>query len=262
MSSPVIEGNMHWIFLVSSHMQDYTGRLMVECDFGGIDGYARSTTTWATPTAICRACRTVSGGWPAGSNTDGNQWLVDSVPAIDTNSKGEEQRSSPFPTHRRPPQGGRFLYAKQPVAVSRNTNHGVIQITGFQASRQRATVSPTPGFEVFTKHETRDTAFYRPSPQARQRATAIPPAYCAGFALGSRNTRHEHETRLFLETRAFYRPSPPVQRFRVEATPSPANRFSRNTRHEHETRLFIETRITAFFRNTAFSGLFPPPSVR
>ena len=41
MSSPVIEGNMHWIFLVSDHMQDYTGRLMVECDFGGIDGYAQ-----------------------------------------------------------------------------------------------------------------------------------------------------------------------------------------------------------------------------
>ena len=41
MTSQVIEGNSHWIFLVSSHMQDYTGRLMVECDFGGIDGYAQ-----------------------------------------------------------------------------------------------------------------------------------------------------------------------------------------------------------------------------
>ena len=41
MSSPVVEGNAHWIFLVSSHMQDYTGRLEVECDFGGIDGYAQ-----------------------------------------------------------------------------------------------------------------------------------------------------------------------------------------------------------------------------
>ena len=41
MSSPVIEGNSHWIFLVSTHMQDYTGRLMVKCDFGGIDGYAQ-----------------------------------------------------------------------------------------------------------------------------------------------------------------------------------------------------------------------------
>ena len=41
MSSPMIEGNSHWIFLVSTHMQDYTGRLMVKCDFGGIDGYAQ-----------------------------------------------------------------------------------------------------------------------------------------------------------------------------------------------------------------------------
>ncbi len=41
MTSPVIEGNSHWIFLVSTHMQDYTGRLMVKCDFGGIDGYAQ-----------------------------------------------------------------------------------------------------------------------------------------------------------------------------------------------------------------------------
>lgn len=41
MSSPVVEGNSHWIFLVSTHMQDYTGRLEVECDFGGIDGYAQ-----------------------------------------------------------------------------------------------------------------------------------------------------------------------------------------------------------------------------
>ena len=41
MTSPMIDGNSHWIFLVSSHMQDYTGRLMVECDFGGIDGYAQ-----------------------------------------------------------------------------------------------------------------------------------------------------------------------------------------------------------------------------
>ena len=40
-SSPVIEGNDHWVFLVSSHgMTDYSGRLMVTCDFGGIDGYA------------------------------------------------------------------------------------------------------------------------------------------------------------------------------------------------------------------------------
>ena len=39
-SSPVIAGNDHWIFLVSNYMQDYTGRLMLECDFGGIDGYA------------------------------------------------------------------------------------------------------------------------------------------------------------------------------------------------------------------------------
>ena len=39
--SPVIEGNEHWIFLVSSHMADYSGRLMVTCDFGGIDGYAQ-----------------------------------------------------------------------------------------------------------------------------------------------------------------------------------------------------------------------------
>ena len=41
MTSPMIEGNSHWIFLVSSHMQDYSGRLTVECDFGGIDGYAQ-----------------------------------------------------------------------------------------------------------------------------------------------------------------------------------------------------------------------------
>ena len=41
MSSPVVEGNSHWVFLVSTHMQDYSGRLMVECDFGGIDGYAQ-----------------------------------------------------------------------------------------------------------------------------------------------------------------------------------------------------------------------------
>ena len=41
MTSPMIEGNSHWIFLVSTHMQDYTGRLEVECDFGGIDGYAQ-----------------------------------------------------------------------------------------------------------------------------------------------------------------------------------------------------------------------------
>ena len=40
-SSPVIEGNSDWIFLVSSHEQDYSGRLEVECDFGGIDGYAQ-----------------------------------------------------------------------------------------------------------------------------------------------------------------------------------------------------------------------------
>ena len=40
-SSPMIEGGGHWIFLVSSHEQDYSGRLMVECDFGGIDGYAQ-----------------------------------------------------------------------------------------------------------------------------------------------------------------------------------------------------------------------------
>ena len=39
----MIDGNEHWIFLVSSHMQDYTGRLMVKCDFGGIDGYAQIT---------------------------------------------------------------------------------------------------------------------------------------------------------------------------------------------------------------------------
>ncbi len=40
-SSPVIEGNDHWTFLVSSHgMTDYSGRLMVKCDFGGIDGFA------------------------------------------------------------------------------------------------------------------------------------------------------------------------------------------------------------------------------
>ena len=45
MSSPVIEGNSHWIFLVSTHMQDYSGRLMVECDFGGIDGYAQINDT-------------------------------------------------------------------------------------------------------------------------------------------------------------------------------------------------------------------------
>ena len=42
-TSPMIDGNEHWIFLVSSHMQDYTGRLMVKCDFGGIDGYAQIT---------------------------------------------------------------------------------------------------------------------------------------------------------------------------------------------------------------------------
>ncbi len=41
MTSPMIDGNSHWIFLVSTHMQDYTGRLEVECDFGGIDGYAQ-----------------------------------------------------------------------------------------------------------------------------------------------------------------------------------------------------------------------------
>ena len=41
MTSPMIEGNGHWIFLVSTHMQDYSGRLSVECDFGGIDGYAQ-----------------------------------------------------------------------------------------------------------------------------------------------------------------------------------------------------------------------------
>ena len=40
-SSPMIEGGGNWIFLVSSHEQDYSGRLMVECDFGGIDGYAQ-----------------------------------------------------------------------------------------------------------------------------------------------------------------------------------------------------------------------------
>ncbi len=40
-SSPVIEGGGNWIFLVSSHEPDYTGRLTVECDFGGIDGYAQ-----------------------------------------------------------------------------------------------------------------------------------------------------------------------------------------------------------------------------
>ena len=39
--SPMIEGNSHWIFLVSGHMQDYSGRLTVTCDFGGIDGYAQ-----------------------------------------------------------------------------------------------------------------------------------------------------------------------------------------------------------------------------
>ena len=39
--SPMIAGNEHWGFLVSSHMQDYTGRLTVKCDFGGIDGYAQ-----------------------------------------------------------------------------------------------------------------------------------------------------------------------------------------------------------------------------
>ena len=41
MTSPVIEGDSHWIFLVSTHMQDYTGRLEVECEFTGIDGYAQ-----------------------------------------------------------------------------------------------------------------------------------------------------------------------------------------------------------------------------
>ena len=41
MDSPMIEGNEHWIFLVSTHMQDYSGRLTVTCDFGGIDGYAQ-----------------------------------------------------------------------------------------------------------------------------------------------------------------------------------------------------------------------------
>ena len=40
-ASPMIEGNSHWIFLVSTHMQDYSGRLTVTCDFGGIDGYAQ-----------------------------------------------------------------------------------------------------------------------------------------------------------------------------------------------------------------------------
>ena len=40
-SSPVVDGNSDWIFLVSTHMQDYSGRLIVECDFGGIDGYAQ-----------------------------------------------------------------------------------------------------------------------------------------------------------------------------------------------------------------------------
>ena len=43
--SPMIAGNEHWGFLVSSHVQDYTGRLMVKCDFGGIDGYAQITDT-------------------------------------------------------------------------------------------------------------------------------------------------------------------------------------------------------------------------
>ena len=40
-ASPMVEGNSHWIFLVSSHMADYSGRLTVTCDFGGIDGYAQ-----------------------------------------------------------------------------------------------------------------------------------------------------------------------------------------------------------------------------
>ena len=40
-SSPMVEGNSHWIFLVSTHMSDYSGRLTVVCDFGGIDGYAQ-----------------------------------------------------------------------------------------------------------------------------------------------------------------------------------------------------------------------------
>jgi len=35
-----VEGDSQWIFLVSTHMEDYNGRLMVECDFGGIDGFA------------------------------------------------------------------------------------------------------------------------------------------------------------------------------------------------------------------------------
>ena len=39
--SPMVEGNSHWIFLVSTHMQDYSGRLTVTCDFTGIDGYAQ-----------------------------------------------------------------------------------------------------------------------------------------------------------------------------------------------------------------------------
>ena len=40
-SSPVVEGDSHWIFLVSSHMADYSGRLTVSCEFTGIDGYAQ-----------------------------------------------------------------------------------------------------------------------------------------------------------------------------------------------------------------------------
>ena len=39
--SMMVEGGSHWIFLVSTHMQDYSGRLTVTCDFGGIDGYAQ-----------------------------------------------------------------------------------------------------------------------------------------------------------------------------------------------------------------------------
>ncbi len=41
-TSPVIEGNSDWIFLVGAHhnISDYTGRLTVSCEFTGIDGYA------------------------------------------------------------------------------------------------------------------------------------------------------------------------------------------------------------------------------
>ena len=80
MSSPVVEGNSHWIFLVSSHMQDYTGRLEVECDFGGIDGYAQINDHMGNArTATCRACPSselAGAGRPARTLTGISGWWI------------------------------------------------------------------------------------------------------------------------------------------------------------------------------------------